>query len=126
MPLTKIHLRSGRSDADKAAMADAVQAALIEHLGIPEQDRFLLFVEYADQDFRHTPAFLDLTYSAGLIMIEVSFIVGRSDEIKKALIAGITSRIVKATGQRPDDVFIMLYEVTGAGVSFGKGLTQRA
>ena len=126
MPLTKIHMRAGRSDSDKEAIASSIQAALIEHLSIPEDDRFQLFQEYADQDFRHAPSFLDLTYSPNLLMIEIVFIVGRSDEIKKALIAGITSRIVESVGQRPDDVFIMLSEVTGSGVSFGNGLTQRA
>ena len=126
MPLTKIHLRAGRSESDKDAIAASIQGALIEHLGIPEDDRFQLFQEYDDSNFRHTPAFLELTYSSDLLMIEIVFITGRSDEVKKALIAGITSRIVEAVGQRPDDVFIMLSEVTGSGVSFGNGLTQRA
>ena len=126
MPLTKIHLRAGRSQADKDAIAQSVQDALIEHLGIPEDDRFLLFQDYPAQDFRHTPAFLDLTYSSDLLMIEIAFIAGRTDEIKKALIGGITQRIVESVGQRPDDVFILLYDVAGSGVSFGNGLTQRA
>lgn len=126
MPLAKIHLRAGRSVTAKDGIAQAIQDALIEHLGIPEDDRFQLFQEYADENFRHTPAFIDLTYSSDLLMIELTFIAGRSDEVKKALIASITSRIVEAVGQRPDDVFIMIYEVAGSGVSFGNGLTQQA
>lgn len=126
MPLTKIHLRAGRSEDDKDAIAQSIQDALIANLGIPPDDRFQLFCEYGDADFRHTPAFLDLTYSDQLLMIEISFITGRTDEVKKALIADVNARIVAATGQRPDDVFVMLYEVGGSGVSFGNGLTQRA
>lgn len=126
MPLTKIHLRTGRSEEDKAAIAQGIQDSLIANLGIPPDDRFQLFCEYGDADFRHTPAFLDLTYSDRLLMIEISFITGRTDKVKKALIADISRRIVESTGQRPDDVFIMLYEVAASGVSFGNGLTQRA
>ena len=126
MPLTKIHLRAWRSEDDKDAIAQSIQDALIANLGIPPEDRFQLFCEYGGADFRHTPAFLGLSYSDQLLMIEVSFITGRSDDVKKALIADINARIVASTGQRPDDVFIMLYEVAGSGVSFGNGLTQRA
>ncbi len=126
MPLTTIHLRHGRTAEQKAAIADAVNAALVAHLGIPPEDRFQLVREYADEDFRHADAFLDLTYTRDLLMIEVSFIVGRSDEVKKALLADLNARLVAATGIRPDDVFVLLHEVSAAGVSFGRGLAQKA
>jgi phenylpyruvate tautomerase PptA (4-oxalocrotonate tautomerase family) len=126
MPLTRIHLRHGRSAEQKAAIAAAVNAAVVEHLKVPPEDRFQLLQEYADGDFLHAEAFLDLSYSRDLLMIEISFIVGRSDEVKKALLADINARLVEATGIRPDDVFVILHEVTASGVSFGCGLAQKA
>jgi phenylpyruvate tautomerase PptA (4-oxalocrotonate tautomerase family) len=103
-----------------------VNAALVANLGIPPEDRFQLIQEYGDDDFRHSDAFLDLTYSRDLIMVEVSFIVGRSDEVKKALIADLAARVVAAVGQRPDDIVVILTEVSASGVSFGNGLAQKA
>ncbi|TBW40646.1 tautomerase family protein [Siculibacillus lacustris] len=126
MPLVTLNLRKGRSPDVRRAMADAVHAALVANLAIPESDRFQLIREYDDADYIHTDAHLDLTYSRDLVMLEVAFIEGRSDEIKKALIADLAARLTAAVGLRPDDLFITFTEVGRANVSFGKGLAQRA
>jgi phenylpyruvate tautomerase PptA (4-oxalocrotonate tautomerase family) len=126
MPLTKIHLREGRSAEDRAAIAGAVQEALVTNLGIAEDDLFQVIQEYGEGDFRHSDAFGDLTYTRDLLMIEISFIQGRSDEVKKGLLADLNDRLVKAVALRPDDVFVILYDVGPANVSFGRGLAQKA
>jgi hypothetical protein len=58
-------------------------------------------------------------------MIEISFIQGRSDEVK-GLLADLNNRLVKAVALRPDDVFVILHDVGPANVSFGRGLAQKA
>jgi phenylpyruvate tautomerase PptA (4-oxalocrotonate tautomerase family) len=128
MPLTKVHLRSGSTPEKRRAIADAVQETLVDTLGIPEQDRYLVFAEYSAGNFVHEPSFDDfgLTYSDELLMIEIAFVEGRSDDVKKKLIRDLNSRLVAAAGVRPDDVVVVLYEVGAANVSFGQGLTQRA
>ena len=128
MPLTKVHLRRGSSIEKRRAIADAVQETLVANLGIPEQDRFLVFAEYEDGNFVHTSSFdaFGLTYTDELLMIEISFVAGRSDEVKKKLLADLNRRLVDAAGVRPDDVFVVLYEFGPANVSFGQGLAQRA
>jgi phenylpyruvate tautomerase PptA (4-oxalocrotonate tautomerase family) len=126
MPLAKIHIRRGRPPETKRAIADAVQASLIATLGIPEADRFQLIQEYEDEHFIHTSAFLDLTYTRDLLMIEIAFIEGRSDDVKKALLADLNRRLVETAGVRSDDVFVSMYEIGAASVSFGRGLAQRA
>ena len=126
MPLVTINLRKGRSPAVKRAMADAVHAALVANLGIPETDRFQLIREYDGEDFIHTDAHLDLTYTADLVVLEVAFIEGRPDEVKKALLRDLNERLVAAAGLRPDDLFVVFHDVGRANVSFGKGLAQRA
>jgi phenylpyruvate tautomerase PptA (4-oxalocrotonate tautomerase family) len=128
MPLTKVHLRKGASPEKRRAIADAVQEALIANLGIPAQDRFLAITEYDADNFVHASSFdtYGLTYTSELLMLEISFIAGRSDEVKKALIADLNQRLVKTAGVRSDDVFIVLYDVGPANVSFGQGVAQRA
>ena len=59
-------------------------------------------------------------------MIEISFIQGRIDDGKKALLADLNDRLVKGVALRPDDVFVILYDVGPANVSFGRGLAQKA
>src|SRR6476661_2651956 len=124
MPLVIINLRKGRSPAVKRAMADAVHAALVAKLGIPATDRFQLIREYEGDDFIHADAHLDLTYSADLVMLEITFVEGRSDEVKKELLRDLNERLVAAAGIRPDDLFVTFHDVGRANVSFGKGLAQ--
>ena len=126
MPLVSINLRKGRPLGVKQAIADAVQAALVANLGIPETDRFQLIREYESADFIHSDAHLDLTYTPDLIMLEISFVEGRSDEVKKALLKDLNERLVANAGLRSDDVFVTFHDVGRANVSFGKGIAQRA
>ncbi len=126
MPLVTINLRKGRSPVVKRAMADAVHEALVANLGIPPTDRFQLIREYDPEDFIHSDAHLDLTYTADLVMLEIAFVEGRSDDIKKALLRDLNARFVARAGIRPDDLFVTFVEVGRANVSFGKGLAQRA
>jgi phenylpyruvate tautomerase PptA (4-oxalocrotonate tautomerase family) len=126
MPLAKIHIRKGHPPEKKRAIADAVQASLIATLDVPDQDRFQLIQEYEDEHFIHTDAFLDLTYTRDLLMIEIAVIEGRSDDLKKALLADLNRRLVETTDVRSDDVFVAMYDIRAANVSFGRGLAQRA
>jgi phenylpyruvate tautomerase PptA (4-oxalocrotonate tautomerase family) len=54
MPLVSINLRKGRPPEVKRAIADAVHAALVANLSIPETDRFQLIREYESADFIHS------------------------------------------------------------------------
>jgi phenylpyruvate tautomerase PptA (4-oxalocrotonate tautomerase family) len=128
MPFTKVHLLKGTSVEKRRAIADAIQESLVANLGIPEQDRFLTFAEYDDENFVHSSAFdtYGLTYTDALLMIEISFVAGRSDDVKKGLLADLNRRLVEAAGLRSDDAFVVMYEVAPANVSFGQGLAQRA
>jgi phenylpyruvate tautomerase PptA (4-oxalocrotonate tautomerase family) len=126
MPLTKVHLRRGSSIEKRRAIADAVQQALVSNLGISEQDRFLVFAEYEDGNFVHTSSFdaFGLTYTDDLLMIEISVVAGRSDEVKNKFLADLNRRLVDTAGVRRDDVFVMAYD-SPAYVSFGQGLPHR-
>ncbi|HET6763636.1 MAG TPA: tautomerase family protein [Longimicrobiaceae bacterium] len=126
MPLVKVNLRRGRSAAEKDGIGAAIQAALVETLGIPDEDRYQLFVEHEDENFRHTGGYLGLTYTEQLLMIEITFVVGRDDTVKKALLAAINRNLTAAGLVRADDVFVLITEVGRANVSFGGGLAQRA
>ena len=126
MPLVKINLLKGRSAEDKDAIASAIQSALVSTLGVPDDDRYQLFNEYNEEDFRHTDGYLDLEYSDRLLILEITFLVGRDDELKKMLLAEINRNLVAAGVVGEDDVFVLISEIGRANVSFGKGLAQRA
>lgn len=126
MPLVKINLQKGRSVEEKDTIAASIQAALVSTLGVPDADRYQLFNEYNEENFRHTSGYLGMSHSKQLLILEITFLVGRDDELKKTLLADINRNLVEAGVVAADDVFVMITEVGLANVSFGQGLAQRA
>jgi phenylpyruvate tautomerase PptA (4-oxalocrotonate tautomerase family) len=126
VPLVKVNLLKGRSTEEKDAIAASIQAALVRTLGVPDEDRYQLFNEYDGESLRHTSGYLGLTYTDQLLIIEMTFLEGRDDELKKSLLAEINRNLVATEVVRGDDVFVLITEIGRANVSFGKGLAQRA
>jgi phenylpyruvate tautomerase PptA (4-oxalocrotonate tautomerase family) len=121
-----VNLLKGRSAEEKDSIAASVQAALVSTLGVPDEDRYQLFNEYDGERWRHTSGYLGMTYTDQLLIIEITFLEGRDDEVKKSLLAEINRNLVAAGVVDADDVFVLITEIGRANVSFGKGLAQRA
>ena len=125
MPLVKVNLLEGRSTEEKELIAASIQSALVRTLEVPDDDRYHLLNEYDRDSFRHTSGYLDMTYSDQLLIIEITFLEGRDDEVKKSLLAEINRNLVAAGVVAEDDVFVLITEIGRANVSFGKGIAQR-
>ena len=126
MPLVTVNLLKGRSADEKDSIAASIQAALVSTVEVPDDNRYQLFNEYDGESFRHTSEYLGMTYTDQLLIVEITFLVGRDDEQKKSLLAEINRNLVAAGMVRGDDVFVLITEIGGANVSFGRGLAQRA
>ncbi len=126
MPLVKINLRHGRTHSDKDAIGAAIHAAIVDTLSVPVEDRYQLFLEFEPENFRHTAEYLGLSYTAQLLIIEITLLAGRNEEVRKSLLSQITANLVAAESVSADDVFIVLTEISAANISFGRGLAQRA
>src|ERR1700761_3319430 len=127
MPLAKIHVVQGRYSEERiTSISRAVQAALMNTLGVPPDDFFQLIFELPKNRFLHTPSFVGMHYTDDLIILDLGFIQGRPKETRLALLKDINTRVTAAAGVSPDDVLITLYEVPGENISFGQGEAQRA
>ena len=127
MPTAKIHVHEGRYDEQRLAkLSEAIQAALEAALKVPPDDYYRIVDVLPPHRFVHTPSFLGLTYSEDFILLELTFIAGRPRETRLALLKELNDRIVAATGISPDDLSVLLYELPGENISFGRGLAQRA
>ena len=127
MPLAKIHMAKGRYDQNRITkVSGAVQAALMNTFHVPPEDFFQLIFELPENRFLHTPSFVGMHYSDDLIILEITFIQGRSKEIRLALLKDINMRVAAAADVSPDDITIVLYEAPGEHISFGQGEAQRA
>jgi phenylpyruvate tautomerase PptA (4-oxalocrotonate tautomerase family) len=127
MPTVKIHVTEGQLDENRLVqLGNAVQNALEAILKIPPEDYFRIINVLPPERFVHTPEFLGLNYTDEFVVLEITFIAGRPRETRLALLKEINDRVVAATGISPDDLQILLYELPGENISFGRGLAQRA
>ena len=107
MPLAKIHVVEGRYDETRIAkVSSAIQAALMNTLQVPPEDFYQLIFEFPKKRFLHTPSFVGMHYTDDLIILDLTFIEGRSKETRLALLKDVNTRVAAAAGVSPDDLMI--------------------
>jgi 4-oxalocrotonate tautomerase len=124
MPLVRIDLIKGRTGAEIAAIGESVQQALVEHMNVPERDRFQVISEHAPDRFIYNNAYLGIERTDGIVFIQVTLSKGRTTEQKQAFYARATALLVKNAKVRPQDVAISFIESTREDWSFGNGEAQ--
>lgn len=124
MPLVRIDLRRGRPAEERRAIADAVHKALVEAIGIPEQDRFQVVSEHDEGGLIFDPSYLGIARSDKVVFIQIAISVGRPVEKRTAIFERIAARLAGLV--RPEDVLVNLTETQKENWSFGNGLAQYA
>src|SRR4029077_17114223 len=103
MPLAKIHVVEGRYDETRIAnVSKAIQAALMNALGVPAEDFYQLIFELPKKRFLHTPSFVGMHYTDDLVILDISLIQGRPKETRLALLKDINMRAAAAADVSPD------------------------
>ncbi len=127
MSLAKLHVIEGRYNEGRIAkVSGAIQAALMNTLHVPAEDFYQLVFEFPKNRFLDTPSFVSMHYTDDLIILDLTFIEGRSKETRLALLKDVNTRVAAAAGLSPDDLMITIYEAPGENFSFGRGEAQRA
>lgn len=124
MPLVRIDFIEGRSEADIAAISDAVHQALVSVAGVPERDRFQVITAHPPGRLVYNRGYLGIDRTDGIVIVQVFFSTGRTEDAKRALYSKVVSNISERTATRAQDVFITLSENTRADWSFGNGVAQ--
>ncbi|HKD18419.1 MAG TPA: tautomerase family protein [Thermoanaerobaculia bacterium] len=126
MPLVRIDAPESQSAEDLAAVGDGVHRALVQSIGIPEQDRFQVLSRHAAGLLVFDRHYLGISRSDGVVFVQITMSTGRSVEQKKALFAAIVRNLGRSPGIRSEDVFVNLVEVVKENWSFGNGVAQYA
>jgi phenylpyruvate tautomerase PptA (4-oxalocrotonate tautomerase family) len=120
MPMTKISAPKHLSASRVKALADALQDGLINTCNVPPNDLFQLITRFEAEEMIIDPHFGGVNRSKDTCIAEIIFLIGRTDEQKRALFRHVCEAAVKA-GFRPDDVMIALVENTRMDWSLGNG-----
>jgi len=91
-------------------VSGAIQTALMNTLRVPPEDFYQLIFESPKKRFLHTPSFVGMHYTDDLIILDPTFIEGRSKKTRRALLKDINTRVAAAAGVSPDDLMLTLYE----------------
>jgi phenylpyruvate tautomerase PptA (4-oxalocrotonate tautomerase family) len=125
MPLVRIDLRKGKDAAYRQQVGRIVYEAMVG-VGVPANDRFQIVAEHDADNFLFAPTYLGIDHTDDIVIIQITWNLGRTVEQKKALYRAIADGLADRLGLRTDDVFINLVEVARENWSFGKGEAQYA
>lgn len=126
MPFVEIFVSETRPPAERRKLADAIHAALVQTVAIPENDRFQIVRGVAASDAFIDPTYLGVKRSADFAIVRITLRRGRANEVKRALYRAIASGAAATGGLRPEDVMIVLSENDAPDWSFGAGIAQYA
>lgn len=125
MPLARINLSKDASPETVRAIGDVIYDAMAEFANVPENDRFQIVTRHAaDELIYPADGYLGISYTPGIVMIQVTWNAGRSTDVKKAFYRAVADGIHAKTGIRKEDVWINLVEVDRENWSFGNGEMQ--
>jgi 4-oxalocrotonate tautomerase len=127
MPLARIDISRNASDELVRIVSDAVYRAMVEVANVPAHDKFQIINRHApDEIIYPQEGYLGVQYTAGLILIQVTWVAGRSADIKKKFYRQIAGEIHEKGGVRKQDVWINLVDCSREDWSFGNGEMQYA
>ena len=122
MPLVRIDLNKDATAERVRIVSQAVYGAMIDIANVPVNDMFQVVTRHsADEIIYPQDGYLGMRYSPDLIIIQVTWVVGRPTDIKKQFYRRIADEIHAKAGVRKEDVWINLVDDAREDWSFGNG-----
>ncbi|MET7569146.1 tautomerase family protein [Streptomyces sp. NPDC005492] len=126
MPFVRIDaLRADPARLD--ALGRAVHDALVETIGIPDDDRFQVLVGH---DGTHSTLrygdYLGVRRDEGIVFVAITMRAGRGPDRKRALYRRIAELAHAYAGTEPRNVFVTVTENASVDWSLGDGVAQYA
>jgi 4-oxalocrotonate tautomerase len=127
VPLVRIDLNRNAPAERVRVVSQAVYDAMIAVANVPANDRFQVVTRHsADEIIYPEEGYLGVTYSPDLIIIQVTWVGGRSTDVKQQFYRRVADDIHHKAGVRKQDVWISLVDSGREDWSFGNGDMQYA
>jgi 4-oxalocrotonate tautomerase len=125
MPFVRIDISHAAPADTVRAISDVVYDAMLSTANVPQHDRYQVITRHSTEELIYpAEGYLGITYTPGVVFIQVTWNKGRTTEIKKAFYQAVAGGIHARTGIRKEDVVINLVEVDKENWSFGNGDMQ--
>jgi 4-oxalocrotonate tautomerase len=125
MPLARIDINKKASAELVRIVSEAVYKAMVDVASVPPHDKFQVINRHeADEMVYPEEGYLGLRYTRDLIIIQVTWVGGRSTEVKKKFFHQLVNEIHDKGGVRKEDVWINLIDTGREDWSFGNGEMQ--
>ncbi|MEU0503508.1 tautomerase family protein [Nocardia sp. NPDC005998] len=105
MPMTKIYLRKGSLPEHRVAISESIHRALVEVLGIPEDDRYHVFHELDDDNLISAPVAFGLERRREAVFIQFYF-GQRPAEVLTALYKSVVGYLTDLTDLETRDIYL--------------------
>ena len=120
MPFIRTAVHRDTPAQGREAIVMGIHAALVEAIGMPDDELFNLVSEHEPGLFFCSSTFNGIRRSEHVVVVEITMRRGRSDAMKRTLYAAIASRLEDA-GVAREDVFIFVHENDYSDWSVGNG-----
>ena len=123
MPLIRIDLIEGRSEAELATLLDAVHRAMLAAFKVPARDRYQIVQEHAPSHMIVEDTGLGIPRTDKLVLIQVTTR-PRGREAKENFYRLLARELEAACGLVPSDLVVAMVENSDEDWSFGHGRAQ--
>jgi phenylpyruvate tautomerase PptA (4-oxalocrotonate tautomerase family) len=127
MPLARIDLSKDAPPERVRVVSEAIYRAMVEVANVPLHDKFQVITRHASDEIIYPEeGYLGLNYTRDLIIIQVTWVSGRSVDVKKKFFRRIADEIHEKAHVRKEDIWINLVDTNREDWSFGDGEMQYA
>ncbi len=127
MPLVRIDLSRDADPKVVKVVSEAVCDAMTSIANVSANDKFQIVTRHGSDELVYpAEGYLGVAYSPGIIFIQITWVAGRTTDVKKKFYKAIADTIHEKANVRREDVFINLVDCQREDWSFGGGVMQYA
>lgn len=125
MPLTRITVREGMSDARLQQLSDLYHQTLVEVFDVPPEDKFQILEALPAKALVYHPHYQTGRRDGDFILFQILAGKPRSTAVKQRLYERLAERLHADLGIHPDNLMVVIQLNGSEEWSFGRGLMCR-
>jgi phenylpyruvate tautomerase PptA (4-oxalocrotonate tautomerase family) len=123
MPLLRIDLIEGRSEAELKELLDAIHSAMLAAFKVPERDRYQIVHAHPAAEMRIEDTGLGIPRTERIVMVQVTTR-PRTRMEKQTFYELLCQELVRRCGVKPSDIVVSITQNADEDWSFGYGRAQ--